>query len=79
MASPQRRKTVSVRNMEREKYLAVSFIWKSLSSLHKSLVTVIARKVVTYGAERFTEALELERKWLFKRKVNKLTQREARL
>ena len=49
MVGPQMRNTVSVRSMEREKYLAVFFVWRSPSSLHKGLVTVIAREVVTYG------------------------------
>ena len=47
--------------MERENYLAVSCIWKSLSSLHKGLVIVIAREVVTNGGWGCNSSRELDR------------------
>ena len=61
VAGPQRRKTVYVRSMEREKYLALLFAWKSSSSLHKGLVIVIAREVLTYGGWGCNSSREIDR------------------
>ena len=52
---------VSVRSMEREKYLVLYFIWKSLFSLHKGLVTVITREVVSYGGLGCNSSRDIDR------------------